>query len=319
MARPVTEDSGATRRDQAARAAWLYYVGGMTQDQIAQELGISRQRAQRLVAMAGSEGLIRVRIDHPIGECLELERALRDRFGLKLARVAPGLGGGQDPLRALAPFAAPEVERIFSAPEPQLVALGTGRTLRAVIEQMQPVDGGRHRVVSLIGNVSPDGSASFYEVIMRVADKTGAPHYPMAVPVMARDPEELAVFRGLPHVRNTFALAQTADLALVGIGQMDEGAPLRADGFITAEQHAALRDAGAAGEICSHIFDAEGRYLDHPINALMVGQRLPVAGAMTLCLGAGASKVRPLRAALKGRLIDGLITDETTAAALLAG
>ena len=47
-----------TLLDEAARAGWLYYVGGMTQDQIANELGVSRQRAQRLVSRAMAEGLV---------------------------------------------------------------------------------------------------------------------------------------------------------------------------------------------------------------------------------------------------------------------
>src|SRR5690606_568602 len=44
------------RLDDAARAGWLYYVAGNTQDQIAAKLGISRQSAQRLVSLAVSEG-----------------------------------------------------------------------------------------------------------------------------------------------------------------------------------------------------------------------------------------------------------------------
>ena len=95
-----------TPLDQAARAGWMYYVGGMTQDQIATELGVSRQRAQRLVSRAMAEGLIHVRVDHPIAECMELERALIQRFDLQLARVAPSAGGGVDPAHAIAPLAA---------------------------------------------------------------------------------------------------------------------------------------------------------------------------------------------------------------------
>ena len=109
------DDTDISPRDLAARAAWLSFVGGLTQDQIAQELGISRQRAQRLVARASSEGLIRVRIEHPIAECLELERALKSRFGLTSAWVSPGLGAGGDPLQGLAPFVAPVLERLFAS------------------------------------------------------------------------------------------------------------------------------------------------------------------------------------------------------------
>ena len=78
----MSRDSDPSPQDEAARAGWLSYVGGLTQDQIAAELGISRQRAQRLVSRAREEGLIHVRLHHRIGACLDLETALKDRFGL---------------------------------------------------------------------------------------------------------------------------------------------------------------------------------------------------------------------------------------------
>ncbi|MDO6585626.1 sugar-binding transcriptional regulator [Salipiger sp. 1_MG-2023] len=311
-------DDDIPQSDLAARAGWLYYVGGMRQDQIAEELGISRQRAQRLVARAMSEGLVRVRIDHPIAACLELERDLRRKFGLNRVRVAPRLGSEQDATRAIAPSAAAEIERLFRQETPQLVALGTGRMLRAVCEQMQPVAAPQHRMVSLIGNVSPDGSASFYEVIMRFADKTGAQHFPMSVPVMARNAQELEVYRALPHVANLLTLARDADLTIVGIGQMADDAPLHVDGFLTAEELRSVQAAGAVGEICGHIFDSDGRFLDHPVNNLLVGLQVPANRAPVLCIGGGISKIKALRAALKGKLINGLLTDESTAAELVS-
>ena len=57
-------DSETDRLDDAARAGWLYYIAGNTQDEIARKLGVSRQTAQRLVSLAVSERLIRVRLDH---------------------------------------------------------------------------------------------------------------------------------------------------------------------------------------------------------------------------------------------------------------
>ena len=69
-------ESGGSRHDEAARAGWLYYVAGNTQDQIAAKLGVSRQTAQRLVSLAVSEGLIKVRLDHPIANCLDLAEQL---------------------------------------------------------------------------------------------------------------------------------------------------------------------------------------------------------------------------------------------------
>ena len=311
MSQSIEPDANVS--DEAARAGWLYYVGGLTQDQIAADMGISRQRAQRLVARAVSDGLIRVRLDHPIQACLQLERQLRLGFGLSLVRVAPGLGDGVDPVRAIAPVAAAELERIFSHPAPLIIALGTGRTLRAAVDEMQDMDCARHKVVSLIGNVAPDGSASFFEVIMRIADKTNAPHYPMAVPVVAKDEGDRAHYHALPHVQNTRELASRADYTIVGVGQLGPDAPLLKDGFVSATELETLGTNGGIGELAGWAYDSRGRYLDVGINRVVCGVQVPQNTNPVICIGAGASKRAPLLAALKGKLISGLITDEPTA------
>src|ERR1700744_1998638 len=77
------------RLDEAARAGWLYYVAGNTPEEIAKKLGVSRQTAHRLVSLAMSERLIKVRPDHPIARCMELSSLLRQRYDLQYCEVAP--------------------------------------------------------------------------------------------------------------------------------------------------------------------------------------------------------------------------------------
>ncbi|WP_339950591.1 sugar-binding transcriptional regulator [uncultured Albimonas sp.] len=313
------EEDSATPLDQAARAAWLYYVGGATQDQIAAEMGISRQRAQRLVAKAVAEGLIHVRLEHRVSRCMELERALSRRYGLKRARVALSLGKGADPVKAIAPVAAEELERIFATPEPLVVALGTGRTLRAMVEEMRAIDCPQHRIASLNGNMAPDGTASAFDVIMRVADKVRARHYPMPLPLVAATPEERDLFISLPPVIRARELAANADVAFVGVGEMGGEPPLLKDGFLTAEEIGELRALGAVGEITGWSYDDSGTYLQTGANARIAGVRLErVAEKLIVAIAAGAKKRPAIKAALKGGLVNGLITDEITAEALLA-
>jgi len=106
----------STMQDEAARAGWLYYARGMTQGQIATELGVSRQRAQRLVSRAMADGLMHVRLNHRIGACLDLEARLTERYDLTRCRVAPDFGPGGDPARAIAQSAAAELERVLRQP-----------------------------------------------------------------------------------------------------------------------------------------------------------------------------------------------------------
>ncbi|OWJ80289.1 sugar-binding transcriptional regulator [Haematobacter genomosp. 1] len=312
-------DSDASVDDDAARAAWLYYVGGMTQDQIAREMDISRQRAQRLVSRAMAAGMIHVRLNHRLAPCLALEAALTDRFGLWRCRVAPSLGAGGDPVQAIAPAAAAEMERVLRRPEPLVIAVGTGRAMRAMVDAMGRVDAPRHRLVSLIGNIAPDGSASYFDVIMHLAEKVQARHYPMPVPVLSSTAEENAAFQSLPAVRVVRELAGGANVTFVGVGQMTDDAPLLTDGFLTREELVHVQRSGGTGEVAGWIYDREGRYMDLSLNSRVGGVRVhatperPVVAA-----SAGPQKVAAIRAALTSGIINGLITDESTARGILS-
>lgn len=313
------QDPEPTLHDDAARAGWLYYVGGFTQDQIATELGISRQRAQRLVSRAMAEGLIHVRLNHRIGACLDLEAALTDRFGLTRARVSPGLGPGDNGVRAIAPAAAAEIERFLRMPAPLVIGLGTGRAMRAMVDAMVEMEAKHHRLVSLIGNIAPDGSASFFDVVMRIADKVRAPHYPMPVPVISTTAAENAAFHALAPVRRVVELAKAADVIFVGVGQMSNDAPLLADGFVTRAELDEMQAAGAVGEVAGWVFDSDGQYLDLGTNTRTGGVRVaPDLARPSIGIAAGASKAPAIFSAIKSRIINGLVTDEPTARLLLA-
>ena len=311
-------DPEPTLNDEAARAGWLYYVGGLTQDQIATELGVSRQRAQRLVSRAMAEGLIHVRLNHPIGSCMDLETRLTERFGLLRCRVAASLGPRGDPVHSIAPSAAAELERFLRMPNPQVIAFGTGRALRAMAEQFNPTEAGHHRIVSLIGNIAPDGSATLYDVIRRVAEKLVAPYYPMPVPVISDTAEERAFYQHLRPVQAVVALVAQADVTFVGVGQMNDDAPLVVDGFVSPEEMLHFQRKGAAGEIASWVYDDQGHYIESERDALVGALRIePCRKRPVIGVAAGAGKVRAIRAALIGKILNGLITDEATAAAIL--
>ncbi|MGZ3218080.1 sugar-binding transcriptional regulator [Paracoccus sp. T5] len=308
-----------TRLDDAARAGWLYYVAGNTQDEIARKMGVSRQTAQRLVAMALSERLVKVRLDHPIGRCMDLAAALRDRFDLITCEVAPSDPEAPDLLTGIAIAAAAELERVLKSPDRRIVSLGTGRNLRATVEQLPRMACPQHVVVSRLGNMMEDGSATPYNATIRLAERIGAPHFPYPLPVLARDAQELAAMQQQQAAQNTIRLCAQADLSLVGIGQMDMTAPLHVDGFLGRTEMEELARAGAVGEITSWVYDARGQIIDCAFNRRVASAPLPPAGERpVMAVASGQAKLPAIRAALTGRLINGLITSEATAERLLA-
>jgi DNA-binding transcriptional regulator LsrR (DeoR family) len=294
-------------------------VARLTQDEIARELGVSRQKAQRLVSLAASAGLVKVRLDHPIARCMELEAALRDRYGLHLAKVAPSTAGAPGLLTGIASAGAVEIERVLADESPRIIALGTGRALTAAVEQVERSNRPQHRIVSLLGNMMMDGSASPFNATVRLAERTGARHYPMALPVYASGPEEVAMLHAQAPVASTLALCAKADIAFVGIAGVSTAAPLAVDGFIDAAEIAELVALGATGEIIGRAFDAEGRLLASALSERVTGAPIePGAARPVVGIAHGPEKVAAIRAALRGRLVNGLITDEATAQAILA-
>lgn len=312
-------ESHPARLDDAARAGWLYYVAGNTQDQIAAKLGVSRQSAQRLVSLAVSEGLVKVRIDHPIATCLDLADRLRRRFALDFVEVVPSDPASASTTLGVAEAAAAEIERRLSSPEPIIMALGTGRTLKAAIERLPAIDCPHQKVVSLTGNIAPDGSAAFYNVVFTMADKVKSRSFPMPLPVIASSAEERALLHAQEMIRSTLALAAQADVTLVGIGDLGPQAPLYEDGFISLDELKALQKAGAVAEIVGWAFDREGRLVEGITNDRVASAPIPSRErSLVIALAMGERKLPGILAAVSRRLVNGLITDERTASALLA-
>ncbi|HVO02133.1 MAG TPA: sugar-binding transcriptional regulator [Candidatus Cybelea sp.] len=316
----AVSDNERSRLDDAARAGWLYYIAGNTQDEIAKKLKVSRATAQRLVSLCLSERLITFRLEHPIAACMELAARLTEKYGLRFCEVVPTDAAAPTAVAGVAERAAALLEATLRAEKPAIIAIGTGRTMRAAVEQIAPMDCPNHQVVSLVGNISPDGSASFYDTLARLADLTKARHYPMPLPVfLASDAERQQVMKIAP-VSRVRALAEKADLRLVGIGQFDLNAQVFLDGFISREELLEMLRMGAVGEVTAWAMDADGHVLPGGTNKRLTSVPLPIpAKALTVGAAVGPSKVVPIRAALKGRVINGLITDEATAQALLKG
>ena len=308
-----------SKLDDAARAGWLYYVAGNTQDEIARKLGISRQGAQRLVATAVSERLVKVRIDHPIALCMELAERAAARFSLRFCEIVPSDPAAPGSISGIANAAAGDLERRLRRDEAQTVAFGTGRTLKGAVAEMPRMNCPRHRIVSLLGNLVEDGSATPYNVVIRLAERTGARHYPMPLPAFVGSRRELELWHAREPIRNTISLCRAADVTFVGIGQMDETAPIMHDGFISDVQRAALIDEGAVGEITSWIYDRDGNVMAPPpgMHATSVPVE-PRVARLVVGVAAGPHKVAAMAGALAGGLVNGVITDEATIDALLS-
>lgn len=303
--------------DDAARAGWLYYVAGYTQDQIASEFGISRQSAQRMVSLAISEKLIKVRLDHPIANCMQLKKDLLEKYSLLECDVTPSTADERS-TTGLGEAGASMMEKYLSNEEPIIMAVGTGRVLKMIADELSPLNCTHHKIFSIVGNMANDGSASSHEVVSKIADTINATYYPMPLPTIANSIEEKDLLHKLASTSNILKLSKKVDVSFVGIGQFDKNAPLYKDSFIQKEELNSLIDIKAAGEITGWAYDSKGEIIKGYSNdrvtsiPLLKNSSKPVIG-----VAAGKNKVRAIKAALEGKLINGLITNELTARLLL--
>lgn len=302
------------------RVARMYYELGLTHQEIADSLGLSRVRVTRLLADARAAGIVEITVhaDAPLFD--DLERALTERFALDGAWVAPSI---DDPTKAERAFARTGVDAVSALVTPDPTVAFTLSTAVALIASSLPrataatSTGGRY--VPLTG--SPAGRASDanpHELARHFAEAFGGRAFHLPAPLVAASPDAARILDADPGVTEILDLAAEADLVVTGIGNLDHdgGVLLRSLPPKTADE---LRAAGAVGDIAGRFFGPDGAPVDHPLDARIIGldterfHRIP----KRLAVARGTSKVEALRTALTAGLVTHVATDVATTHALL--
>ena len=309
--------AGALREDEASmatRAAWLHYAGGLTQAEVAKRLGLTSLKAHRLIMKANQDGLVKVYIDGEVSECVALEQALCERFGLDYCEVVPEFDDADLPLRALGIAGAQFLKREIERGEEMLIGVGQGRTLAACIEYLPRMSANRTRFVSLLGGLTRKFSANPHDVIHRLADRVTGEAYVMPVPFFANTVEDRDVLFSQRGVSDVFHLAKSADLLMVGIGTTEREASLVSTGMIETSEIDDIRRSGAVGELLGHFFDDRGQPVETTLsNRTFTLGRDELRNRRTVAVAAGKGKTKAIRSVLESRYLSGLITDERTA------
>lgn len=294
-----------------ARAAWLYYNDGLTQGEVGDELNLSRIKVSRLLEAGRASGLIQIRINSRHHGCLELETRLTERFGLDDCRVIPTLERG-DVNERIGQAAA---QYLMAALQPgALLAVGWGQTVSISIRMLGHVAKERG-----VGLVTLTGGVRTYVDGMRTANWDRNVHV-IPAPLLVSDPGLAAALHREPAVASLMDMALAADYKLVGVGGLEPGATVVVQGYLSPADVEPLRRRGAVGDILCQFFDREGRRLDLPMHDRVVGVGVELLRGADRVVGAagGPGKVEPIAAALRGGILDILITDEPTAQAVLA-
>lgn len=308
------------REDLLIRVATLYYEEDHNQQQIANMLNISRSNISRLLKEAKQKGLVEIRIRKRVDTVPEIERDLKQYFGLRAAMVINGQGRDYAERLATAGEAAAQYLELVLRPHDVLaVAWGTG--VSAAVSAVSSDQSLGIDVVQMLGSVGTvDTVIDGPELSRQLATKLGGQFYYLPAPLFVDSPEARALFLEQQTVADTLERARNANIALAGIGttQSEMSSFLRAK-HLTEEQLEALRSQGAVGETCGIHFDIEGNTDQFGINKRVIcldvedQNNIPIVVAVAC----GLPKTLSILGALRGGHINAIATDDITAAAVL--
>ncbi|MFN8467731.1 MAG: sugar-binding domain-containing protein [Caldilineaceae bacterium] len=304
-----------------AKVASLYYEEELTQNEIAARLGLSRVKIYRLLKQAKDEQVVQVVIDWPIKRAARLERELCAVFGLADALVLQAGSADQTTeLHQLGQLAARYLEQTLQDGATLTVCLG--RSTYETIAAIRPGFRAHVQVAPAMGSMpfamrELDSGA----LARRLAQKLGGEVLDLSAPALADTPADADVLRNQRDIRRALDLARSADVALLGVGNLNPAqSGFVKGGFLSAEELAVLAAGGAAGDMAGHIFTIDGSLYDKQYDDRIIGVTLDDLKNMatTIVVAAGLAKTEAILGALRTGAVTVLVTDDRTAGNILA-
>ncbi len=302
---------------EIARVAWLYFIGGMTQKEIAAELGTTRLRVNKMIGQIRTAGLVNIEVRTPLADCVELEERLKVRYGLKEAVVVPSLTDPIDQQRTIGE-AAGELLNSVIAGRDLGVGIGWGRTLSFATRRLEIRSNPNSWVVGLMGGVTRASLTNTFEVAMSVAKALGLECHYLTAPIYCSSPESLEAILHNDEIADVLARTEIADVALVACGDLHERSPIPSL-RVVKDNLDELERLGAVGEILGYFLRADGEPVDHPLNRSIMAISLEALREkpVSVLASGGLYKAPIIRATLLGGYVNHIVTDEAVARVLL--
>ena len=310
------------------KVAELYYQDGLSQQQIAKKLHTSRTSISRALIQARNEGYVQIRIQYPEQSNLGLERKLEEKYGLTEALIAvPAYD--QSVEQEISYQAVDYILRVLK--KNMILGMTWGRAMHGFVEQLAKDERLRSlsfqnvKVVPFLGTPgvtqvdSWDATTYSNTLATKVGNLLHCASYNLSAPMYVDGSKEKEMIEGIEEISKVLQMAENADIALIGIGSMQKDSSILKAGLRTEEEYTELIQKGAVGEIVGRIYDKEGQVVDEDLRRKMIGistqqiKKIPVRVGISY----GKDKVEAIKGAIKGEMINVLVTDATTAEKLM--
>ncbi len=301
------------------KLARAYYEDNLTQQQIGKRFGLSRIKVSRLLQQARDERIVQIAIIPPQDSNAELERALEAKYGLDEAVIITPSGYDTPTIvQELGPAAADCLSRSLQGQE--VLSISWGTTVLSVVDALPPQTWPQMKVVQMLGGLGrPESETYGGDLVHRMAQAFGAKPRMIPAPGIVDTKMVRDALLANPQIAHTLEMAAKANVALVGIGRPISGSVVLNSGILTEEELGQLHALGSVGDIALRFFDANGQSIYHEICDRIIGLDLDQIKQIPRVIGAagGEEKYEVIRAALRGQLIDVLVTDDRIGTRLL--
>lgn len=301
------------KRVEYIRIASYYYKWGLTQDEIAKKVNVSRQKVNRMLKECINLGIVKFVIPELEDTYVKLEAAIEKKYDLKAVRIAKHTPE-ENLYSELGRTGSEYLESIFS--EGDIIGFSRGRSVAALVDHISPRKVKNTTVVQLMGgwnNENTNGNSD--EIVHRFAEKVNARSAMLYAPVVVKSKVLKEAILKEASFLEVYEIIKSCSIAVVGIGssKYPELIPTMGE-----EDYGYIKDK-AIGEICTHFFDKNGNFIKTPFDdrVISVGSedymniptRIGVAGSL--------EKVDAIKGALAAKIINVLITDFETAKCII--
>lgn len=300
------------------KIANMYYEEGVKQSEIAKKVGVSRSLISKYLTRARKEGIVEIIIHgNDLRSFTSIETKLEKKYGLREVVCVEST----DSKSSKSPLAAKASEYLLRMiRNDQVIGVTSGTTLNEVANTMSSSQFFPNTCfVPLVGGMGDENvDIHSNSIVAKFADKLQAKYHFLHAPVIMDSKEARDIMIKQTSIRNIFELGMKADIALVGIG----GSPKHSTMVKSYEDYGVVDDLNEqeiAGDICYNFINDEGTLVENEWNEKTISADINKLKEIPLVIGvaAGEEKVRAIKAALHGKLVHVLITDETTAKLLL--
>ena len=312
--------SAENQEELMKKAAGMYYIKDMTQAEIAKKLYLSRTKVSRLLQSAKDCKIVDIVIKGERRRNTFLEALLTERFGLKDAIILSQVSANGE--RALDEVAAEAAEYVDSlVKEGTVIGITRGMTMRRIVEYIQPKEKVPVRVVQLIGLMNnPSHDEEEMELVRKFANAYGGTYYNLFSPFILEDNATRKVLESVAAVGKTINIAKNAQIILTSLGKVSlDDHNILWNSYLNEDEKRFLTEKKASGLFCGFYYDESGKVIDTEIHKKIIGLGIDkiVDKEYVIGVSCGNEKVIPILGALKGNLINVLITDENTALNIL--